>query len=104
MVTKYISQESAINELRELLSICRESLPNENGKHYVIEEELYIFYNRLSNIPAADVKPVVRGEWMNDTRYSGWTCSNCDYHDGNATDNYCPNCGADMRGEECYIK
>lgn len=36
------------------------------------------------------------GEWINDTNYSGWTCTNCGYHDGNAVDNYCPNCGAKM--------
>ena len=38
------------------------------------------------------------GEWINDTKYSGWTCTNCNYHDGNATDKYCPNCGAKMKG------
>ncbi len=39
------------------------------------------------------------GEWVNDIRYSGWTCTHCNYHDGNKTDKYCPNCGARMRGE-----
>lgn len=56
-----------------------------------------------------DAKPVVRGEWKdadNRTEYKVVRCSNCgkgygkaialaDYH-------FCPNCGADMRGEkEC---
>ena len=39
------------------------------------------------------------GKWIKDTRYSGWTCTHCNYHDGNRTDNYCPNCGAKMIGE-----
>lgn len=39
------------------------------------------------------------GKWINDTNYSGWTCTNCGYHDGCAVYNYCPNCGARMRGE-----
>ena len=62
---------------------------------------------RLLNMPAADVRPVVRGEWI-------WkkscevVCSKC--NDlmaivGNTEDlitvksyhNFCPNCGADMR-------
>lgn len=41
-----------------------------------------------------------KGKWINDIRYSWWTCSECNYHDGNKTDKFCPNCGADMRGEE----
>jgi rubredoxin len=61
--------------------------------------------------PAADVRPVVRGKWIDrDDDYYGWNvwaCSACgeefvlaegtpdmnNYH-------YCPNCGADMRGEQ----
>lgn len=38
-----------------------------------------------------------RGEWINDTRYLGWTCSNCNSHEGNATDRYCYYCGAKMK-------
>ena len=62
----------------------------------------------LDRIPAADVRPVVRGKWIDrDDKYYGWNmwaCSACgeefvltdgtpdmnDYH-------FCPNCGADMR-------
>ena len=53
----------------------------------------------VSEIPAADVRPVVRGRWEN---FRGKPrCSRCkavwpeDYYDHN----FCPNCGADMRGE-----
>ena len=54
----------------------------------------------LDEIPAADVRPVVRGEWR-ERRFSedvyGAECSVChttwDYRT-----NFCPNCGADMRG------
>ena len=58
-------------------------------------------YNRatakaIESIPAADVRPVVRGHWIDGA------CSNC----GLFTDivmsrffSYCPNCGADMRDE-----
>ena len=59
--------------------------------------------DRLNTIPAADVRPVVRGEWK--TSYEAFgllpfclKCSKCN----EATFiqyNYCPNCGADMRGE-----
>jgi hypothetical protein len=64
----------------------------------------------INSIPAADVRPVVRGKWIDrDDDYYGWNmwaCSACgeefvltegtpdmnDYH-------FCPNCGADMREE-----
>lgn len=39
------------------------------------------------------------GKWINDINYSGWTCTNCGYHDGCAVYNFCPNCGAKMKGE-----
>lgn len=62
----------------------------------------------IEEIPAVDVRPVVRGKWIDrDNDYYGWNmwaCSACgeefvltegtpdmnDYH-------FCPNCGADMR-------
>jgi hypothetical protein len=44
---------------------------------------------------AADVRPVVRGEWIR----NGWSirCSECGYDMPFSVRNYCPNCGADMR-------
>lgn len=60
----------------------------------------------IKSIPAADVRPVVRGKWiMNDE--CSTVCSLCGNvvafvsHPDRRWDfgNYCPNCGADMRGE-----
>lgn len=58
----------------------------------------------LSNIPAADVKPVVRGRWeetggSSDEMIDWVRCSKCGEEAPGFTDNYdfCPNCGADMR-------
>lgn len=56
----------------------------------------------LDEIPAADVQPVVRGEWISDGDGYHWTynCSICGWKDGypfNERHKYCPNCGADMR-------
>lgn len=57
----------------------------------------------LNDIPAADVKPVVRGEWrlyspLTDT----YECDKCGYQviDESFRTNFCPNCGADMREKE----
>lgn len=56
-------------------------------------------------IPAADVRPVVRGKWLPTKDDNKKRCSNCDvitliaqYPFGEA--NFCPNCGADMRQEK----
>lgn len=57
-----------------------------------------------ATIPAADVRPVARGEWeVKSQKIRGYSidfykCSVC----GNEPDdkyNFCPNCGADMREE-----
>lgn len=62
-------------------------------------------FMRIMAIPAADVRPVVRGHWERTLWFV--TCSVCEYTSADTDDegsaislNYCPNCGADMREEE----
>lgn len=53
----------------------------------------------LKRIPAADVRPNVPGKFY--LQYNGdgcWHCSECNYQ-ARYPSNFCPNCGADMRGE-----
>lgn len=50
----------------------------------------------LKRIPPANVRPVVRGEWIGDGDCI--ICSNCKTAYTFMGSNYCPNCGADMRG------
>lgn len=56
----------------------------------------------VSEIPAADVRPVVRGRWSEKPYLLGTTnvCSVCGENYGmpHGKYNFCPNCGADMRG------
>ena len=53
--------------------------------------------------PAADVRPVVRGRWIEKPYLLGTTnvCSVCGENYGmpHGKYNFCPNCGADMKGE-----
>lgn len=53
----------------------------------------------IATVPAADVRPVVRGEWHEyDDDYGKICCSVCE--EDAPCDypwNFCPNCGADMR-------
>lgn len=57
----------------------------------------------LNKIPAADVRPVARGKWLPTRDDNKKECSKCNvihliaqYPAGRA--DWCPNCGADMRG------
>ena len=61
----------------------------------------------INSIPAADVRPVVRGKWEWNKNNGFYYCSECgsisprEDQDGEYCDcpNFCPNCGADMREE-----
>lgn len=65
----------------------------------------------VEDAPAADVRPVVRGKWIpvgvDDMDEGMYKCSECGSEHffpeillGIPADNYCPNCGADMREKE----
>ncbi len=61
---------------------------------------------KIRNFPAADVAPVVHGEWITTDGIS--RCSECGYipaYDSTIDDlfysPYCPNCGAKMDGTPC---
>ena len=93
-----------------------------NKKYVDLDEILLALPKNAAKIiegwPAADVRPVVRGEWEKTEdfdeygggRYVEWTCSECFYKvkgdravrdshiDEKPIEKYCPNCGADMRG------
>lgn len=61
--------------------------------------------------PTADVRPNVKGKWIRHKDRACWYCSECtadDYYayirdcdsgEYELQDNFCPNCGADMRKE-----
>lgn len=51
----------------------------------------------FEDIPTVDAVPVRPGKWIEGELYI--RCSECGYPAGHLSDNYCPNCGADMRGE-----
>jgi len=106
-MTEYIEKDVVINDIGELFTICYETLPNEYGHHFIVEEELQTHLNFVRNLPTADVKPVIRGKWIN-TYIQGihhYRCTNCGEYieaiwTANFDYNFCPNCGADMRGGE----
>lgn len=61
----------------------------------------------LDEVPAADVRPVVRARWYWDNYRYDWCCSNCSHPADHYIDKddaykkpsfkFCPHCSADMR-------
>lgn len=99
----YIKREDVINELNKLCDrVCQYSKAQRKvmcgacplGDAFtVIEDE----------IPAADVRENVRGAWELDDDcdvYELWRCSVCSTGIFDHRYDFCPFCGADMRGEK----
>jgi hypothetical protein len=59
-------------------------------------EAMNAIKKRILSIPAADVRPVVRGRWVYDDGDNISYCSECMMPQDSEC-NYCPNCGAKMR-------
>ena len=72
-----------------------------------LKKDLTRFYDNevtarelIDEQPTADVQPVKRGRWINNTytQVFPWKCEKCNY-DSPARFNYCPNCGSRMAGD-----
>ena len=97
-MAEYIEREAAI----EAVSLWYgKALHPENMSSYNEgERDAYrTAASEIANIPAADMRPVVRGKWVDEPiKGVKYHCSVCQGR-FNYTWHYCPNCGADMRGE-----
>jgi hypothetical protein len=107
---EYIERGALIAFVREV----RKKLPKDSKDFFTRDEMLLNFQQYLESQKAADVEPVVRGEWLNFVGdYVTAECSVCgecydpsDYNDKEHFDmfkqlyKYCPNCGAKMDGEK----
>lgn len=102
-MAEYIEREAALNfEVDSVLLVPSAFQPFMDGMAFYAEH--------IKRLPAADVRPVVRGKW--ERHFSRpcvyadmfWHCSVCGYKNAesfaNSYHHYCPNCGADMRGAE----
>lgn len=59
------------------------------------------YVHMIKLLPTADVKPIVRGEWLCDYEDILPHCSKCESRWTNSKNmNFCPTCGADMRKEQ----
>lgn len=116
-MAEYIDREAAMKRLKELHFGC---------KDFHLCGGVLLELNAIEAIPAFDVKPVVHGMWLSkeymygdpstgtsdmwveraaeDSDYCAY-CSVCGKYAPYSSEanlilsDYCPNCGADMRGE-----
>ena len=85
---EYIEREAVLDLLKN-----RDVVINPHDEVANIRED-------VECLPAADVRPVVRGHWCDTSNYyQRWKCSVCGSHTRDARPPFCPNCGADMREE-----
>ena len=99
-MSEYISREAAEKAFCRFCSICK-------GEH---PEKCEFMLDDFGKIPAADVRPVVRGTWIRPQGLILVECSECGKVAPYTAEekhieywpilNYCPNCGADMREVE----
>ena len=69
---------------------------------YVSEEPAKDVAERIIKSGIFDSRPVRMGKWIKPTRVPDSMldeCSVCGFDTGSYTFNFCPNCGADMRGD-----
>ena len=102
-MTEYIDKQAVIDEIEEWYDLYPDS--------DTTREALSLLKKAIKKISPEDVRPAVRGEWINTDAFdkeSNVKCSECemefDYIDGicylcagHRLPNFCPNCGADMR-------
>ena len=103
-MSEYINKTDIKNEFGELFTLCNETLPNENGFHFIVEEELQTAYNHIMNLSTIKIR---HGKW-NTFKASSIGCidieipycSECGMSPleigWKYQSPYCPNCGARM--------
>ena len=89
----YIDRDAALNYQNEVEPcLCRNAHTGEVFS--ATRDDALVRY--LEQIPAADVRPVVKAAWKE--TFFGWECTACGEEQQYARRlKFCPNCGADMR-------
>lgn len=90
-MTRYIDADALIEAMTKFSNAIGEDMTHA------------IFYAHIA--PTVDAVPVKRGKWIESDEYDEYRgrlyrCSNCNTFVVSDFDNYCPYCGADMRGKE----
>ena len=100
-MAEYIEREALLAQLE----VRRDYLFVENGDYDHYTNGFDEAVCKVEDFPAADVAPVVHGEWIKPTKigYRSFDIPHCSVCDGvpcgvDEYTKYCPNCGAKMYG------
>lgn len=94
-MAEYIEREVVRNAIKAL---CEKYNQAYGGNYGGFGEELA---KSIDNMSAADVEPVRRGHWIINSDGYYPQCSECMKEpQGRVMTDWCPNCGAKMKGEE----
>jgi len=93
-MAEYIDRQAAIDSLLGWAAQLTETYGKNDEYVKCLESAAY----NIEQIPAADVRPVVRGKWEYNPGDNIPYCSECMMPQDSEC-NFCPNCGADMREE-----
>lgn len=96
-----IKREDVDKAIRSICDLCGEDKKNNGVMCGTCNLDSFI--RELDDIPSAEPERH-RGEWIGDGHERGFSeCSKCGYIAVSVLSerlyNFCPNCGADMRGE-----
>lgn len=107
-MSRYIDADYFANEIEDIIKsqrydelvTCEKKFPTVADVLATVVDELRgKSLNGFEHCPTVDVRENVRGEWLHkDGIYGVVFCSECDYELHINNTNFCPNCGADMRG------
>ena len=108
-MSEYIDRDEILKNINNsICNLCREQGADAHGV-LCSACRLADAITHIEDAPTVDVKPVLRGEWEITEAYPhNIYCSVCYktfaqehwniWGDGSLPRNFCPNCGADMRG------
>lgn len=104
----YISRQDALRRIDDFVAMAQYrmlSIPKDSELYRFTEIQYgdrKNIYKAVADIPVADVRPVMYGQWEMTKQPGVYACSICGCY-GTRHEaieyNFCPHCGADMRGK-----
>jgi hypothetical protein len=101
MMSDLIKREDAIKAVAQ--DLMYESCVQSEYASDELSDWIEVAKVMLEEVPSAD-RPqgewIFRREFVEDTPFTGYRCSNCNYWQGMGAWNFCPNCGCRMKGAD----
>ena len=92
-----IRREDAIKAVR---SATASYVPFLNGINVTLPIECETALHTVPSAGRPQGEWIFRREFVEDTPFTGYRCSNCNYWQSMGAWNFCPNCGAKMKGAD----